>query len=321
MPSMLPFLLSSPYLAPMKKRIPYPGAVHRLSQETLDGVLVFYTAEDCLVCFCLFCTLARRHGIQLLALCLLPNQIHSVVRSPGEAELSRFVQQYTHLFVREWNRSRGRKGSLFKPRFLRSIAWEKPQIQSLLNDSCRLPVDRQLALRADDYRWNFLRYAVQKQPFSAPCRLSEKSRPFRSALREARRLREQGGYLHYGQLQRWTKKLPPVERQQLYDYLIGLWNGLDYPAVLRYYGSYPALVEALQGHRGRESNLPREEEPSSDAVYRDCARILLQEGSVETLNEVCQLPRETKLRLAASLRYRTTARPRQIEKFLHLQAD
>ena len=47
----------------MKTRKVYPGEVHHVCQQTIDGVLVFYSVSDYLVFFTIYCTVARRLGV------------------------------------------------------------------------------------------------------------------------------------------------------------------------------------------------------------------------------------------------------------------
>ena len=70
---------ASEYLASMKTRKVYPGEVHHVCQQTVDGVLVFYSVSDYLVFFTIYCTVARRLGVKVLALCPMVDHTHNVV--------------------------------------------------------------------------------------------------------------------------------------------------------------------------------------------------------------------------------------------------
>ena len=68
----------------MKTRKVYPGQVHHVCQQTVGGVVVFYTLSDYLVYFTIFCTVARRYGLKVLALCPMVDHTHSVVVVPEQ---------------------------------------------------------------------------------------------------------------------------------------------------------------------------------------------------------------------------------------------
>lgn len=303
----------------MRTRKVYPGEVHHVCQQTIDGVLLFYTVSDYLVFFTVYCTVARRFGIKTLALCPMPDHTHNTVVAPDGITLSRFVQQYTHLFAREWNESRGRKGPLFKHRFMVSAKLGNKQVKTTINYNNNNPVERKMVQKAEDYRWNFLLYARDKHPYSAPIISSQKTKTFRGICNEIRRIHAGGGHLRYCQLERWKQKLKPVEMQQLADFIIGLWNIIDYDEVISYYGDYETMIRSFHDNTGSDYDIREDHDSYSDAVYMDCTKTLLKTGLVNNLFEIPALPADTKAALAETLRCRTTARPRQIEKYLHIK--
>lgn len=302
----------------MKTRKVYPGEVHHVCQQTVGGVLVFYTINDYLVFFTIFCTVARRYGIKVLSLCPMVDHIHNVVVVDRDLQLASFVQLYTRLFAREWNESRGRKGSLFKHRYMSSVKLGNKQVKTTVNYSYNNPVERKLVERAEDYRWNFLRYARNAHPYSVPVNEENKSNLFRGILREMRTTYEGGGHLCYQQLERWGRRMDQNAMQQIADYAISLWNVIDYGEVISYYGDYDAMLHSMHDNTGSDYEIREDRNLYSDAVYADCSRILLKEGWVKDLFQLPLLPIEKKKQMAHLLLNRTTARSRQIEKYLHL---
>ena len=305
----------------MKKRRVYPGQVHHVCQQTIGGVVIFYTLYDYLVFFTIYCTVARRYGIPVLALCPMADHTHNTVIVPDGTTLAKFVQQYTHLFAREWNESRGRRGPLFKPRFMSSAKLGNKQVRTTINYNYNNPVERKIVERAEDYRWNFARYAREKNPYSAPVQLAGKSARFRRILKEIKRICTGNGHLHYAQLLRWEKKLDAYEFRQIVDSIISLWNCIDYEEVIGYYGDYDAFLRSLHDNTGSDYEIKEDHDKYSDAVYQECAAVLLKEKIVKNLMDIPSLPENQKREAAAILRKRTSARPRQIEKYLHLRGD
>lgn len=303
----------------MRRLKVYPGEVHHVCQQTIGGFLLFYTVSDYLVFLTIYCTVARRMDLKVLALCPMVDHLHNTVIVPDSRTLSKFVQQYTHLFAEEWNTSRGRRGPLFKHRYMVSAKIGNKQVRTTINYNNNNPVERKLVQKAEEYRWNFLRYAREKNPYSVPYRLSDKSQMFRNILREVRRIHAGGGHLLYSQLERWKKRLKPGEMQQLADYIITLWNVIDYPAAISYYGDYDAMLRSFHDNTGADYDIREDHDNYSDAVYKECTEVVLKTGTVKSLYELPSLSQEDKLALAETLQRRTTARPRQIEKYLHLK--
>ena len=327
--TILLFLVTVPYLshAPptsgtaqrkMKTRKVYPGEVHHVCQQTIDEVLIFYTVSDYLVFFTIICTVARRYGIKVLAMCPMVDHTHQVVVVPSESGLSGFVQQYTHLFSREWNRSRGRTGSLFKHRYMSSVKLGNKQARTLINYNNNNPVERKLVERAEEYRWNFLRYAKEKSPFSEPLKLSDKSALFRNILKEVDGIFKGDGHLQYRQLERWKKYLGQAEMQQLSDYIIHRWNVIDYDSAVAYYGDFDAMLRSCHDNTGSDYDIKEDRNHYSDAVYQECTRLLLKSRLINHPYEIPCLPIEKKRQLEEYLHYRTSATPRQLQKYLHL---
>ena len=304
----------------MKTRKVYPGEVHHVCQQTVGGVLLFYTVSDYLVYFTVFCTVARRYGVQVLALCPMADHTHCVLVVRTERTLSRFMQEYTRLFAHLWNGSRGREGPLFKHRFMSAAKLGNKQVRTTLSYNNNNPVERKMVRRAEEYRWNFLQYARQEAPFSPPLDPKNSSWALRKILQEARTLRQQEKYLNYVFLKRWGKRLDTVEYQQLADYIIRTWNEIDYEAAISYYGDYDTMLRAFHDNTGSEYDIKEDRDNYSDAVYADCTRILHKEAGLSDPCTIFGLSVEQKTALSRLLRIRTTATPRQIGKYLHLSA-
>lgn len=302
----------------MKRRKVFPGEVHHVYQRTVGGVLVFYSASDYLVFFTLFCTIAKRSGVRILALCPMVDHLHHVCVVNGQRQLSDFVKVYTQEFAKIWNRSRGRKGSLFHPRFGSAPKIGGKKVRTALAYNDNNPVERKLVEKAEEYRWNFLSYATGETPWSAPVDKDKISRPMQLAMEEMSRLYNLGKYLGYRQLERWSKRLKQSEFQQLIDYIITLWNILDYDEAASYYGSFDKMIRAIHDNTGSEWDIHEEIDPYSDAVYADCTRILLQGGYIKDVNQIPSLPDERKYALLELLQSRTVAKRRQLYKYLHL---
>ena len=304
----------------MTKRKVFSGQVNHVFQRTRNSGLVFYDVADYLVFFTVFCSQARKNGIQVLALCPMPDHVHQVVTARSGVQLSAFEKGYARLFAWEWNRSRGRKGALFHHRFDSAYKTGEKQVRTTLARNNNKPVERKLSRKAEEYRWTFLAYYGNTHPFSPELNLSRARSYVRSVIREIRECHDAGGYLRYRQLGRWERHLSAQEWLQVTDAIISLWNVIDFEAACAYYGDFEAMLQAFHEYTGSEDGLREERDNCSDTVYADCLRVLQAEGLVESPFSIPTLPdgrKETCFRL---LLERTSARPGQIAKFLHLES-
>jgi len=278
--------------------------------------LLFYSVLDYLVFYTIYCTEAERQGIAVLALCPMPDHIHQALVVDGRQQLSAFVQQYSHKFAHAWNKSRGTKGEVFHHSFKSSVKMGNKQVRTILAYNYNNPVERKLVQAAEAYRWNLLAYYEHAHPFSAANH--RPSAKLKAAMKEVSSYRKQCLYLGYGLLSRLYKPLSPLEQQVLTDYIVQLWNVVDYSSAIAYYGSYEVMVRAFHDNTGYEYDIKEDRDNYSDAVYQDCTAVLLRERMIADVFEIPGLPESKKWELFHMLRMRTTAQPKQLLKYLHL---
>lgn len=300
----------------MKKRKVYAGEVHHICQMTVGKVVIFYSVADYLVFFTIYCTFAERYEVDVLALCPMPDHIHCVVIVRNAQQLAKFVGGYTREFAHLWNKSRRRKGFLFQHNYQSAVKMGAKQVRTVITYNYNNPVERQIVKRADEYRWNYLAYAKTATPFSVSNH--SESTFLRTAKKEVRMCRERGDYLNHAQIERLLSKLTLEERHALIDYIVGLWNVIDYARAISYYGSLETMKRAFQDNTGGEYDIKEDRDNYSDAVYSDCTRILLSEKMVLSVYEIPTLPMEKKQQMYRILRQRTSAKAKQLRKYLHI---
>lgn len=293
------------------------GEVHHIYQRTVNRALVFYSTEDYLVFFTIFCTVAETMGVSVLALCPMPDHLHNICRAGTKEEMSSFVQRYTHTFALEWNQSRDKKGSLFMKRFGSCAKVGNKNVRSCLNYNYNNPVERKITHKAEQYRWNFLKYMQSGTPYSKQLDEGHASSALRTALKQVRETHAEGKWIRYAQWDFWTRKLSVEETEQLTDYIIKTWNVIDFPEAVSYYGDADAMIRSFHDNTGSEYDIKEDHDNYSDSVYADCSRILLGLGEVKSFREIPGLPDFKKMRLYKLLLSRTSARPKQIKKYLH----
>lgn len=302
----------------MKKRKVYAGEVHHVYQKTVKGGLIFYSVHDYLVFFTIFCSQAQKRGVRVLALCPMVDHIHQVLVVDNYLQLAGFEQSYSHLFALEWNQKRHKKGFLFKHPYGSAVKLGNKQVRTVLAYCNNNPVERKLSEKAEDYRWTFLSYYRDRHPYSLHINPVNAKGYLRYALQEARKSAALGNYLHYSQLERWEKHLSAQEWLQLQDYIIGLWNTIEYSQAFAYYSSFGSMLRAFHDNTGSEYDIKEDRDNYSDEVYSDCTRILLSEGLIHHTSDIPTLSEERKNTLFQFLLQRTSARPKQVRKYLHM---
>jgi REP element-mobilizing transposase RayT len=93
-----------------------PGSWHHVFARGMARRTVFEHVRDIRVFKCLLALECRRGTLEVHALCFMTNHVHLLVRSPT-GQLSQALKRVFNGYVRWFNRSRKRDGSLFRGRF------------------------------------------------------------------------------------------------------------------------------------------------------------------------------------------------------------
>lgn len=295
----------------------YNGEMNHVYQRHIRGFNIFYDLEDYLVYYTIFAVLCRCYEITAIGLCLMPNHIHMLIKASNRVLLAKFMDHCTSAFAKEHNFHIGRSGGVFRERFgsapkigLKSI---RTAIAYLFNNA----VEKHMYTFAEQYRWNFLAYAVSPCPFSEATPMREMRHTLREIIEEVRSTREQNKHLKYYQLRKMLGKLNEKEKEILTDYIITSYNPFSYDQLISYYGSYETMLTAIHSNTGSEYDLNEDYDPSSDAVYEKMKEIIRSIG-IKPIRKVTVLDLEEKMNLYQLLKTRTEASNHQICRFLHI---
>jgi len=302
----------------MERRIFHKDILTHCYQRTADGGVLFYSYSDHLVHFTRYCITARKYGIQVLGLCQMPDHIHDSVRAGKRQDLERFKQETNAGFSRNWNAHHGLDGSVLESPFGSAPKSGEKKVRSNLVYVGNNPVERKLVEKAEEYRWNYLAYAVSDHPFSEKLVIRNARWPLQKAAREVKARFKEGKPMNHAQLKRLSAPLDREERQQLTDYIISTYNVIDYAAAIRYFGTYDDMLTAMHATTGSEHDLNEVFIGRSDAHYARMTRILMQECRLNDIHEILSFPDDKKYSLFLLLRRKTDAPVKQIAKFLHL---
>lgn len=302
-------------------RVFRPGAIQHVYQNTVDGSLIFYSVKDYLVLLSLISITSRRYHVTVIGICMMPDHIHLLAIADKVEALSQFVCYYTSIFVRYYNPTVNRNGQMFRHSFGSAMKVDDKRIRSAIAYLYNNLVEKQLADNVESSRWNFIRYAVCRHPFSEPINLATASRALRRAMEFTRLTRQEERPLTYDMITRITNPLTDREKRQLTDHAIRQYNCIDYSTLIRFFGSYDAMVTAFNTTTGSEYGVGEVHHKESDAIYGVLTRLLLHRLPVSDIKDIFFLDEAKRRALALMLARETRAPMFQIKKYLHLPLD
>ncbi len=296
-----------------------PGVLIHCYQNTLDGVLIFYTLSDYLVCFTFICTYARRYSIRIISVCFMPDHIHLCVIAPSRRRLSAFIRDYSKTYAHMHNVRFQEKGQLFNHPFGSAPKVGAKKARTLLAYIANNPVERQLTQQAEDYRWNFLAYASSDHPFSEELVVRRASIAMKKALAEIKAMAEASKPLSYNFLQRIVRTLDERETRQLVDFIVTTYSVIEYDYAIRFFDTQEKMVLAFHSNTGSEYDLNEVFVGKTDVWYNKLTKTLLKKLSVKDIRDIFRLSEDQRFNLLKMLMRETDCPPAQICKYLHLR--
>ncbi len=178
--------------------------------------------------------------------------------------------------------------------------------------------ERRLCKNAEEYRWNFLAYAVSNHPFSDKYVARKASFALKNARKVVLSRYERGLPLSYELLKNLFLPLCREEKEQLVDIIVSTYNMLDYPSAIRFFDSYNAMLTAMHASTGSEYDLNEVFIGKSDACYAKMSAFVVGELGFQDVHDVLALPVDEKFRIFQRLLKMTDAFPEQIAAFLRM---
>lgn len=290
-------------------------------QRTVDCGVLFYSRSDHLVFFTLYCILARKYGIQVLALCQMPDHVHDAVVARRQQDLVRFKRELNARFAKMYNANCGTSGPVFDSPFGSAPKNGAKAARSTLIYIANNPPEKQLVEQAEQYRWSYLLYALSPHPFSEPIVIRRSSKALRTAIRMVKAQFKTGQPMNYTLLKNLNKGLSRAETEQLTDFIISTYNVIDYPAAIRFFDTYPDMIRSISADSGKEHDLNEVFLGKDDRPYAQMTRVLMAECGYEDIHIFLSSSIERKQELFEILRKHTGALARQIGRYLHLPLE
>ena len=304
-----------------RKRKFYRGVVNHVYQRTVNWVNIFYCYEDFLVFYTIFSVCAKSADVVILEMCLMYDHTHFLARAENIRELSAFIDRSASWFVKEYNHQVGRKGKLLHKNFGSAPKWSDKDVRSAINYVGNNPVEKGLCSKAEEYRWNFLAYAVSDHPFSEKYVPREASKHLRSAIKEAKEMADQNLPLKYVHLKRMMKKLSRKELEQFIDQVIIMYLPFDFNKAISYFGSYEAMIDAMHHNTGSEHDIKEHNDRASHIVFKDVLAYLGDTMPSNEIRKITVLSESDKCQLARKIRSLFPISEWQICKFLHISSE
>ena len=295
-------------------------AVH-VYQRSADWGVIFYTIQDLLVYFTIFCVFARRYGVQVLGLALMYNHLHQLLSASSRKDIEAFVAVISALFARYFNIDVEREGAVFHKAFGSAVVYGDKNIRTIAGYLYNNHTNKKLCDKAEEVRWNFLAYAHNDHPFSEPIILNKASKRLRKALKMVDSFRAREQYLGYGAINTIFSKLNPTEKEQIIDYIISKYNCIDYEALEGLYRSFDEMIYSFNANTFNEYEIKegREEKYGDDRVYKSLAFTIMTTGKYKRLKDILVLPDDEKNKLAIELQAATGIPISKIAAYLHLE--
>lgn len=285
---------------------------------TVDRGICFYTTADCLVWFTLFCVLAARYNVRVIAICIMLNHFHVEARFPSKQAMSAVMRELGSRFTGQYNRHYRLSGPLFHERYGSSLKTKEQRIKDNFVYVCNNPIGKKAVRKAELYRWNFLAYMESDCPFSSPIVIRRSSRRFRcvrAAVLQSCRNGQPLGYNFFGGL---YDQLSVSEKKQIVDLIVSSYNVIDFEELRRVWGGLDRICEMLHTVSGSEYDLADDNSAEDYRHYYQMIRIVRESGFDIRCKRFVDLPDEEAVRLAGIIAARTDATKAEIAKFLHL---
>jgi len=138
---------------PRLARAVFSGVPHHITQRGNRREDVFFTDEDRQVYLEWLHEYCDRHGVEVLAYCLMTNHIHIVAVPGTEDGLQRALKPLHMRYAQRLNRQQGWKGHLWQGRFF-SSPLDEDYMWAAIRYVERNPVRAKMVQKAEKYRWS-----------------------------------------------------------------------------------------------------------------------------------------------------------------------
>lgn len=149
---------------PRLPRLDHPGSWHHVMNRGIARRTVFENRADIRAFLARLAVEVRRGTIEVHAFAIMTTHVHLLVRSPV-GQLAVAMKRVFNAYVRHFNRTRRRDGSLFRGRYRSRLVTSVIDRLNVVAYIDHNPVDARLSVRPEDYAYGSARYwAIGRAP-------------------------------------------------------------------------------------------------------------------------------------------------------------
>lgn len=248
-------------------------------QISVTRGIVFCTIPDLILLYTLICTRAPKHRAHIISMTIMLNHFHIEASFQKLDDLELYMNEVTSVFARKYNKHYGLSGQLFHRPFGSSVKGnEKLKFNNYIYIGNNAK-DKQAVKRAEEYRWNFLKFSENSFPFSEPYHPDKASKEMRSLVKKVKTYKINNRVIGYDFFEcREYQYLKEAEKQQLIDMIINEYNVIDYSPALAKYGSPTKIYEVMNTVSGSEYGSGDDFDKEDYRHYYKMINIAMEEG-------------------------------------------
>ncbi len=232
---------------------------YHIYQRSYDKSNIFLSGKDALVFISIVKLKAMKLGVVVYAICLMDNHIHMLVKVRDGGTLRKFVMDYTSQFAKVYNKRYKREGILFSSPFGRAYKKTDKYVRNCISYINNNPVEAGKTKAIEEYVWNLFSFGRIGHPHSEALNLSKSRNFIRTYCRLIRAELSRGHYIPYEMLDELFSKANKRETSQLLDYILNLYNPVDYSAINALYGSLDKASIAMNYNTGAEYEIAEDD--------------------------------------------------------------
>lgn len=305
----------------MKRGIIKEGDVVHIYQLSADKGIIFYELKDFLVFYTILSCLARVHHIRVAGLCIMLNHIHIALVNVTKSEVSDFMRDLKSFFALEYNLRYSRKGPLWQDDYGSAIKRSSKDIRSFAAYLYNNPVEKHSCAAAEQYRWNFLSYAIDSNPFSSKVKLSNARNRYRKAIRLVNYYASHSIPLKYDFLNKLFCNLTHEESLALTDHIICRYMCIDFNVFLSQYDDFASMIDAFKVTVGKEYDINEHQDKFTYREFKQLYTVCTYMGYTGKGRTYFTMKDEEKAVLFKKLKTITKVSDYSIRHYIHYRID
>jgi len=141
-------------------RLIIPNNFHHISQRGVNGAPIFFEKDDYSTYMAILQAQCERYALKIYSYCLMPNQIHLLIKPQEKDNLSRGIGETNRQYTRYINQKNDLKGHLFQNRFFCYTVDEMHALRAARFIEI-LPITARITDKAQNFLWSSARYRIK----------------------------------------------------------------------------------------------------------------------------------------------------------------